>query len=175
MPFALTWHVAVGVAAIAGLRAAPGHHPLPSSKPATVSNVLPRRTTDGQVINAHAGGIYRFNGTYYLIGEHYKSCPHAGGNRTKDPLAVGNCEICGHTGSSFAMYTSPDLEAWTMKTKQVGRRASLPLPPLSRCRCRRRVSARAMVMAGPGIARPGTVAMPSPVRGSTAPTPAGTR
>ena len=85
----------------------------------TISNVVPRRTTDGAIINAHAGGIYNFSGTFYLIGEHYKSCPHAGGNRTADPLAIGNCEICGHTGSTFALYESPDLKSWTLKTANV--------------------------------------------------------
>ena len=48
-------------------------------KTVTVSNVIPRRTTDGQIINAHAGGIYQFADMFYLIGEHYKNCPHAGG------------------------------------------------------------------------------------------------
>ena len=41
---------------------------------ATISNVVPRRDTNGSIINAHAGGIYNFSGRFYLIGEHYRAC-----------------------------------------------------------------------------------------------------
>jgi len=66
-----------------------------------------------------SAGIYNFSGTFYLLGEHYRDCPHAGKNKTADPLAVGNCEMCGHTGTTFALYTSTDLEAWTLNTTDV--------------------------------------------------------
>jgi hypothetical protein len=89
-----------------------------------LSNVVPRRDTTGAIVNAHAGGIYNFSSTFYLIGEHYKNCPHAGENKTKDPLAFGDCEMCGHTGTSFALYTSDDLNAWTLNTTNV-----IPNPP----------------------------------------------
>jgi hypothetical protein len=85
----------------------------------TISNVVPRRDTTGAIINAHAGGLYNFSGRFYLLGEHYRSCPHAGGNKTRDSLAVGNCEMCGHTGTTFALYTSLDLQSWTMVTANV--------------------------------------------------------
>ena len=29
-----------------------------------VSNVVPRRDTAGNIVNAHAGGIYNFSGTF---------------------------------------------------------------------------------------------------------------
>ena len=100
---------------------------------AIVSNVIPRRDTSGAIVNAHAGGIYIFrrltasndpllctadscvsccissSGKFYLIGEHYRDCPHAGANKTRDPLAVGDCEMCGHTGSSSTVLP-PDRE-----------------------------------------------------------------
>ena len=84
-----------------------------------ISNVVPRRDTAGDIVNAHAGGIYNFSGTFYLVGEHYRVCPHAGGNKTRDPAAIGDCEICGHTGTTFALYTSPDLQVWTLNTTNV--------------------------------------------------------
>eukprot|EP01044_Picomonas_judraskeda_P028121 COSAG03_NODE_9208_length_738_cov_0.887324_1_plen_145_part_10 len=84
-----------------------------------ISNVDPRRDTDNKIVNAHAGGIYNFSGTFYILGEHYRSCPHAGANKTIDPLAVGNCEMCGHTGTTFALYTSEDLQSWRLNTTDV--------------------------------------------------------
>ena len=86
---------------------------------AVISNVDPRRDTDNKIVNAHAGGIYNFSGTFYILGEHYRSCPHAGANKTIDPLAVGNCEMCGHTGTTFALYTSEDLQSWRLNTTDV--------------------------------------------------------
>jgi hypothetical protein len=91
----------------------------PAARAAVISNVVPRRDSTGAVINAHAGGIYNFSNRFYLIGEHYRSCPHAGGNKTRDPLAVGNCEMCGHTGTTFALYESGDLQRWTLTTTNV--------------------------------------------------------
>jgi hypothetical protein len=104
---------------------------------AKISNVIPRRDNTGTIINAHAGGIYNFSNRFYLIGEHYHSCPHAGSNKTKDPLAVGDCEICGHTGTTFALYTSDDLETWTLNTTNIipdkpgGANAALYTPVLA--------------------------------------------
>lgn len=86
---------------------------------ALISNVEPRRDTENRIVNAHAGGIYNFSGTFYLLGEHYRSCPHAGSNRTVDPLAVGNCEMCGHTGTTFALYTSKNLKTWHLNSSNV--------------------------------------------------------
>jgi hypothetical protein len=33
----------------------------------TISNVVPRRDVAGNIINAHAGGIYNFSGTLFLL------------------------------------------------------------------------------------------------------------
>jgi len=85
----------------------------------TLSNVISRRDTTGAIINAHAGGIYNFSNRFYLIGEHYRVCEHAGSNKTRDPLAVGDCEMCGHTGTTFALYTSDDLVKWELNTTDV--------------------------------------------------------
>ena len=104
---------------------------------ARLSNVLPRHDTAGRIVNAHAGGVYNFSGRFYLLGEHYRSCPHAGSNKTLDPLAVGNCEICGHTGTTFALYESADLQSWALTTTNVipqkpgGADAELYTPVLS--------------------------------------------
>lgn len=107
------------------------------SSTTTISNVIPRRDTTGAIINAHAGGIYNFSGVFYLIGEHYRYCAHAGANKTRDPLAVGDCEMCGHTGTTFALYTSTDLSKWTLNSTNVipnkpgGQGANLYTPVLA--------------------------------------------
>lgn len=100
----------------------------PSSQ-AVASRLVAHSGASIFVANAHplrsrpclrrSAGIYNFSGTFYLLGEHYRDCPHAGKNKTADPLAVGNCEMCGHIGTTFALYTSTDLEAWTLNTTDV--------------------------------------------------------
>ena len=72
------------------------------------------------VVNAHAGGVYYFEGSFWMVGEHYQYCPNAQGGKG----GVGGCEMCGHYNTTFAVYNSPDMVAWTLVTKD-----AIPSPP----------------------------------------------
>ena len=72
------------------------------------------------VVNAHAGGVYYFEGSFWMVGEHYQYCPNAQGGKG----GVGGCEMCGHYNTTFAVYNSPDMVAWTLMTKD-----AIPSPP----------------------------------------------
>lgn len=41
---------------------------------ATIYNNIPREDTDGNIVNAHDGGIYLFNDTYFMYGTVYENC-----------------------------------------------------------------------------------------------------
>jgi len=77
-----------------------------------ISNVQPRLDTRGQIVNAHDGCIVQFpsNPTYYLYGTVYENCHQQA--PTCDPS-------CGYFNNTFALYTSPDLIAWTLETTNV--------------------------------------------------------
>src|SRR5690242_17874917 len=62
----------------------------------TVNNVEPRRDVTGEILDAHDGCLQFFNGRYYLYGTAY--------GRTD-----------GMTNNDFRVYSSPDLEQWTLE------------------------------------------------------------
>ena len=71
----------------------------------TVSNVLIRKDTYGLPVNSHSGNLYRFNGIFYLYGTAYPNCTQPGAVCTTS---------CGYFHNSFAVYSSPDLQQWTL-------------------------------------------------------------
>jgi hypothetical protein len=32
---------------------------------------------------------------------------------------MGNCEMCGHTGTTFTLYESTDLQSWALTTTNI--------------------------------------------------------
>lgn len=72
---------------------------------ASLSNLDLRYTTDGQLVNAHSGGLYRFNSTFYLYGTAYENCTQDG------PVCT---PPCGYYNNIFVAYSSPDLVSWTL-------------------------------------------------------------
>lgn len=62
----------------------------------TINNVEPRRDVAGEIIDAHDGCLQFFDGRYYLYG-----------------TAYGKTD--GFTNNSFRVYSSPDLERWTLE------------------------------------------------------------
>lgn len=76
----------------------------------TIHNDIPRRDTAGNILNAHDGGVYRFNQTYFMYGTVYENCTQ-GGTQCTAP--------CGYNPNRFALYTSPDLMVWTLQTSDL--------------------------------------------------------
>jgi hypothetical protein len=82
------------------------------SKTVTISNLAQRYDTQGNVVNSHDGGLYQFEvgGLYYLYGTVYGMCKQNG------PICNGEC---GYFNNTFSLYTSPDLQTWTLVTSSV--------------------------------------------------------
>jgi hypothetical protein len=89
----------------------------------TISNVEPRRDTDGDIISAGDGCIsyHPDEQLYYLFGAHYQPCPepdnrcYAGDAglapcQTHQKVAAGQC--CGWRNATIASWSSPDLVTW---------------------------------------------------------------
>jgi hypothetical protein len=72
-----------------------------SARLVTIHNDEPRYDVDGALVDAHDGMILAVNGSYFLYGEFY--------NQT-----VGNYPWAGGY-PKLAVYTSPDLLAWTFR------------------------------------------------------------
>jgi hypothetical protein len=70
--------------------------PSPKSETVTINNIVPRRDVAGEIIDAHDGCLQFFNGRYYLYG-----------------TAYGKTD--GITNNDFRVYSSPDLEHWTLE------------------------------------------------------------
>ena len=45
-----------------------------SSSTDQISNVVPRRDTEGGILNVHDGAMYEFEGEWILIGTSYEKC-----------------------------------------------------------------------------------------------------
>ena len=71
----------------------------------TINNVEPRRDVAGEIIDAHDGCLQLFNGSFYLYG-----------------TAYGKTD--GLTNNDFRVYSSPDLEHWTLEGRLLGKRTS---------------------------------------------------
>ena len=72
-----------------------------SSRLVTIHNDVPRYDVNGDLVDAHDGMILAVNGTFFLYGEFYNTTT---GNY---PWAGGYPKL--------AVYTSPDLLAWTFR------------------------------------------------------------
>lgn len=68
----------------------------------TISNINPRLTTDGKVVNAHGGNVVPHpDGSYLLYGEYY---------------GEGHFVVPGNTAlPRLSVYSSPDLVNWTFR------------------------------------------------------------
>ena len=77
----------------------------------TLRNDAPRVDTLGRPLNAHDGNIVFFSGLYYQYGTVYEDCKAA-------PICDPNL-VCGFHPNRFAVYSSPDLTAWTLLSDNV--------------------------------------------------------
>jgi hypothetical protein len=98
----------------------------------TIDNTLPRRDTNGNILNAHDGAIVHDDASslYWLVGTSYTHCQMDDANccagtcpsrnqsacaYPNGPSFVPNHPACGWTNNDFAAYSSPDLAAWTLR------------------------------------------------------------
>ena len=85
----------------------------------TVRNDVPRVDQYGHIVNAHDGSVVHFegspfDGTYFMYGTVYENCTQFGSQCNKYPEP-----LCGYNPNTFALYTSPDLQAWTLVSTDV--------------------------------------------------------
>lgn len=66
-----------------------------------ISNVLPRRTASGEVLEVADGNLLHHGGRYYLYGVRYQPCPVS--------EQAGCYNPCGYYNNTFAVYVSDDL------------------------------------------------------------------
>ena len=88
----------------------------------TISNVLPRRTLTGDVLQVADGNLLYYDGHYYLYGVRYQECPVSQQASCYNP--------CGYFNNSFAVYTSPDLgqNSWTLGSASLVPAMDMPGP-----------------------------------------------
>ena len=78
----------------------------------TLSNTEPRRSTDGQILDAHDGNVLLIDGTYYWYAAGYGNCTE----RTGANGCSGGFVGCGFFfNHSVNLYTSTDLSTWTAR------------------------------------------------------------
>ncbi|CAF1299087.1 unnamed protein product [Didymodactylos carnosus] len=77
----------------------------------TISNIIPRQDTDGNIMDAHEGSILLYDDLYF--GASYGLC--------KEPPGPSGCTVwnpggCGYQlNHNVSLYTSADLSAWTFR------------------------------------------------------------
>jgi len=81
-----------------------------AAKLVTIHNDVPRVDQYGHIVNAHDGSVVNFNGTWFLYGTVYENCTQRGA-QCRSP--------CGFNPNTYALYTSPDLEAWTLHSTDI--------------------------------------------------------
>lgn len=91
-------------------------YPSIQSKPVTISNIVPRFDINNNYVNAHDGCLIQYNNMFYQYGTVYEHCIQEGA------VCDGKC---GYLGNVFSVYSSPDLETWTLLNNNV-------LPELSK-------------------------------------------
>ena len=89
----------------------------------TISNTIPRRDTDGNIIEAGDGCIsyHPDEQRYYLFGAHYQKCAEPntdcycgdkGCSQCESPGFVPDGDCCGWRNATISAYSSPDLVTW---------------------------------------------------------------
>ena len=79
----------------------------------TISNVIPRRDTDGNILDAHDGKVFLYDGLYYFYGPSYGSCKESPGPTGCASWHAGGCGF--QWNHNVSLYTSPDLSVWTFR------------------------------------------------------------
>jgi beta-xylosidase len=83
-------------------------------KQVTISNVVPRRDTAGNIMDAHDGNAYLHDdGLYYYFSASYGSCKEPPGPTGCTVWHLGGCGF--RADHNVSLYTSPDLQSWTFR------------------------------------------------------------
>jgi hypothetical protein len=98
-----------------------------AGKQVTISNIVPRRDTDGAILDAHDSKVNYFEGLYYWHAASYGNCTEPKGNSGCARTAVGACGF--QTDHNVTLYTSADLVTW--RNEGVAFSATGNLPPQS--------------------------------------------
>ena len=97
------------------------------AKPTTISNVVPRRDTDGAIMDAHDSKLVLKDGVFHWFAASYGNCTEPKGNSGCASVAIGGCGF--RTDHNVSLYTSTDLATW--KNEGVVFAAAGLLPPQS--------------------------------------------
>eukprot|EP00698_Gefionella_okellyi_P002081 TRINITY_DN11960_c0_g1_i1.p1 TRINITY_DN11960_c0_g1~~TRINITY_DN11960_c0_g1_i1.p1 ORF type:complete len:390 (-),score=94.49 TRINITY_DN11960_c0_g1_i1:847-1995(-) len=77
----------------------------------TISNVIPRRDTAGQIMDAHDGNIFLKDGVYYYYAASYGDCQEPAGTSGCAGAAPGACGF--RMDHNVSLFTSTDMHTWT--------------------------------------------------------------
>ena len=92
----------------------------PLSRNTTISNIVPRVDDTGEILRVQDGCLSNFDGVYYLYGARYQCCPV-----DEQP---GCYQSCGWRNTTFAVYSSRDLETWHLESDNIFPIISAPGP-----------------------------------------------
>ena len=92
--------------------------------PVTISNVVPRRDTDGAILDAHDSKVVFKDGLYHWFAASYGNCTEPAGNSGCASVAIGACGF--RTDHNVTLYTSTDLATWTNAGVVFGAAGLLP-------------------------------------------------
>jgi hypothetical protein len=79
----------------------------------TISNILPRRSTDGLIMDIHDGTLLLHEHLYYYFGASYGLCKEPPGETGCAGMAIGSCGF--QLNHNVSLYTSTDLVSWHFK------------------------------------------------------------
>lgn len=102
--------------------------PLPiHARSVTISNILPRRDVNGQIMDIHDGNTLYLDGTYYYYGASYGLCHEFDGDNGCANTTVGACGF--QLNHNVSLFTSQDLVTWKPAEQPVFQfAAEFPIP-----------------------------------------------
>ena len=96
---------------------APATPPLPPAptSASSISNTLPRRDSDGNILESGDGSLIKFGSRYYLYGTRYLPCPVSDQKCCYE--WCGPVWLCGWRNMTVSVYSSADLVVWRLESQ----------------------------------------------------------
>ena len=94
------------------------------ARPVTISNVVPRRDTDGAILDAHDSKVVFKDGLFHWFAASYGNCSEPRGSSGCATTRVGACGF--QTDHNVTLYTSADLVTWSNAGIVFGAVGNLP-------------------------------------------------